>query len=265
MSDEREHERRVRHLIERLPDPRLSLESRDRIDRRRFLLMTGGTVSAALLTACNSYGPRSAQGILRFAERSNERLERALFHDGSRDRPRARWREAGSALPVYYIADSIPMWDEKMQGAWTVEVSGLVGRPLRLSLDELMRLPRTTQRVDHFCVEGWTAVASWTGVRLRDLAAIVNVSPAARYVDFQSFDKDYHESWDIESATHPQTLIAYGLDGHMLGPSHGAPARVHSPVKLGYKNTKYLTRIVFMPTRNGGYWSDQGYEWYGGV
>jgi len=101
--------------------------------------------------------------------------------------------------------------------------------------------------------------------RLRDLAAIARASPAAQYVDFQSFDKDYHESWDIESATHPQTLIAYGLDGHMLGAAHGAPARVHSPVKLGYKNTKYLTRIAFMPTRNGGYWSDQGYEWYGGV
>ena len=63
---------------------------------------------------------------------------------------------------------------------------------------------------------------------------------------------------------HPQTLVAYGMDGHLLAPAHGAPARVHSPVKLGYKNTKYLTQIVFMPTQNGGYWSDQGYEWYGG-
>ena len=142
-------------------------------------------------------------------------------------------------MPVYYIADSIPMWDEKMQGAWTLEVSGLVGRPLRLSLDELMRLPRTTQRVDHFCVEGWTAVASWTGVRLRDLAAIVNVSPAARYVDFQSFDKDYHESWDIESAMHPQTLIAYGLDGHMLGP-RTVPRASAFAGEARLQNTKYL-------------------------
>jgi DMSO/TMAO reductase YedYZ molybdopterin-dependent catalytic subunit len=64
---------------------------------------------------------------------------------------------------------------------------------------------------------------------------------------------------------HPQTVVAYGLDGQMLGPAHGAPARVYSPVKLGYKNTKYLTKIVFMPVANGGYWSSQGYEWYGGV
>jgi DMSO/TMAO reductase YedYZ molybdopterin-dependent catalytic subunit len=64
---------------------------------------------------------------------------------------------------------------------------------------------------------------------------------------------------------HPQTLVAYGMDGALLGPGHGAPARVHSPVKLGYKNTKYLTKVVFMPVRNGGYWSDQGYEWFGGT
>jgi DMSO/TMAO reductase YedYZ molybdopterin-dependent catalytic subunit len=84
-------------------------------------------------------------------------------------------------------------------------------------------------------------------------------------VDFQSFDDDYHESWDIESATHPQTLVVYAKDGAALSPAYGAPARVHSPVKLGYKNTKYLTAIVFLPERNGGYWSDRGYEWYGGV
>jgi len=239
--------------------------SADRIDRRRFLLASGGAVSAALLAACNSYGPRGAHGILRYAERRNESIERALFRETSRDRASPRSRDAGSGFPVYYIADSIPMWDDKVRGPWTLEVAGLVGQPLRLTLDDLMRLPRTTQRVDHFCVEGWTAVASWTGVRLRHLAAAARVSPAAQYVDFQSFDDGYHESWDIESAMHPQTLIAYGLDGAMLGAAHGAPARVHSPVKLGYKNTKYLTKIVFMPTRNGGYWSDQGYEWYGGV
>ena len=77
--------------------------------------------------------------------------------------------------------------------------------------------------------------------------------------------RDYHESWDVESALHPQTLVAYGKDGHLLPPAYGAPARLHSPVKLGYKNTKYLTRLVFRRERNGGYWSDQGYEWYGGT
>jgi DMSO/TMAO reductase YedYZ molybdopterin-dependent catalytic subunit len=100
---------------------------------------------------------------------------------------------------------------------------------------------------------------------MTDIVRAAGVTSDANYVDFQSFDDAYHESWDIESATHPQTLIAYGLEGHLLGPAHGAPARLHSPVKLGYKNVKYLTRIVFMPERNGGYWSDAGYEWFGGT
>jgi DMSO/TMAO reductase YedYZ molybdopterin-dependent catalytic subunit len=91
------------------------------------------------------------------------------------------------------------------------------------------------------------------------------VAPDARFVDFESFDDNYHESWDIESGLHSQTLIVYGQDGQLLDPAFGAPARVYSPVKLGYKCTKYLTRIMFLPAANGGYWSDQGYEWYGGV
>jgi DMSO/TMAO reductase YedYZ molybdopterin-dependent catalytic subunit len=87
----------------------------------------------------------------------------------------------------------------------------------------------------------------------------------AGYVDFSSFDQDYHESWDIESAMHPQTLVVVAKEGRALSPMYGAPARVHSPVKLGYKNTKYLTRITLLPRPNGGYWSDEGYEWFGGT
>jgi len=124
---------------------------------------------------------------------------------------------------------------------------------------------RVANRVNHYCVEGWTAVETWTGVRMSDLAKLVQPDSRAKFVDFQSFDDGYHESWDIESALHHQTVVAYALDGTMLGPAHGAPARVYSPVKLGYKNTKYLTKIAFMPVANGGYWSDEGYEWYGGV
>jgi DMSO/TMAO reductase YedYZ molybdopterin-dependent catalytic subunit len=108
-------------------------------------------------------------------------------------------------------------------------------------------------------------VAVRTGVLLGELARRADVSPDARYVDFDSFDDGYHESWDIESALHAQTLVVYGQDGRPLDPAYGAPARIYSPVKLGYKNTKYLTRIMFLAERNGGYWSDQGYEWYGGV
>jgi DMSO/TMAO reductase YedYZ molybdopterin-dependent catalytic subunit len=235
------------------------------VDRRKFVVLSGSALSSALLAACGSRGPKGAEKVLRYAERKNEVIERALFQHTAMDAPIAGSRLAGKALPSYFISKTVPIWDEAQRGRWTLELSGLVARPLKLTLDDLQKLPRTTQRVNHYCVEGWTAVEEWTGCRLRDLARFAGVQPAAKYVDFQSFDNGYHESWDIESALHRQTVVAYGLDGRMLGPAHGAPARVYSPVKLGYKNTKYLTRIVFLASRNGGYWSDEGYEWYGGV
>ena len=244
----------MRHAAERLG-----------LDRRRFLAAAGSSLGALILAACNSEGPKDARGLLKFAERRNESVERALLRHSVMNHAPTSARLAGNAFPSYYISDSVPVWDPAMRGAWSLEVTGLVRRPLRLSLDDMVKLPRITQRVEHFCVEGWSAVAERTGVRVSELARLAGAVPDARYVDFQSFDDAYHESWDLESATHPQTLVVYAQDGHMLSPAYGAPARVFSPVKLGYKNTKYLTRIVFMPVRNGGYWSDEGYEWYGGV
>lgn len=235
------------------------------MNRRRFFTFGAGSVAAAALGACDSFGPKSAASLLKFAERKNEQLERWLFSSGSRNRFANSHRLSGRAFPRYFVSETIPMWNEAQRGVWRLEVGGAVRTPLSLTLDDLMKMRSVSQRVDHFCVEGWTARAEWTGVRLSELARAAGATSDAEYVDFQSFDSDYHESWDIDSALHPQTLLAYGLDRAMLGPGHGAPARVHSPVKLGYKNTKYLTRVLFMPTRSGGYWSDRGYEWYGGV
>jgi len=235
------------------------------IDRRRFLAAGSGTLGALLLGACDSMGPESAKKILMFAERKNETVERALLRHSAMDVPNASAKNAGQSFPSYFVSKHVPVWDEAARGAWQLEIGGMVAKPLKLSLSDLSSLPRSGYRLDHFCVEGWTAVALRTGVRFSDLARLAGADPKARYVDFQSFDDDYHESWDIESAMHPQTLIVYAQDGHFLNAAWGAPARVYSPVKLGYKNTKYLTRIMFMPERNGGYWTDRGYEWYGGV
>jgi DMSO/TMAO reductase YedYZ molybdopterin-dependent catalytic subunit len=235
------------------------------MNRRRFLGVGVGSVATAVLGACNSFGPRGAKSLLELAERKNEQLERWLFSAGSRNRVSAGARLSGSAFPKYFVSDTMPVWNDAQRGLWRLEVGGAVRTPLSLTLDDLMRVRSVTQKVDHFCVEGWTARAEWTGVRVSELARLAGATPDAQYVDFQSFDSDYHESWDIESALHPQTIVAYGMDRRMLGPGHGAPARVHSPIKLGYKNTKYLTRVMFMPTRAGGYWSDRGYEWYAGV
>lgn len=230
------------------------------IDRRKFLILGGGSI----LAACDSRGPESARPVLELAEAGNEKLERLLTRHTAMDEV-AGHALAGDALPGYYISPSVPVWDPSQRGVWTLEVTGLVERPLRLTLEDLQRLPSVTQRVNHYCVEGWMAVTEWTGARLADLAEAARVRNDAGFVDFESFDSGYHESWDLESALHPQTLVAYGYDGDLLGPMHGAPARLHSPIKLGYKSVKYLTRIVFLPSANGGYWSDRGYEWYAGT
>jgi DMSO/TMAO reductase YedYZ molybdopterin-dependent catalytic subunit len=237
------------------------------VDRRSFIAagLAAGAGGLLTLAGCNAEGPKSARRLTAAAERWNERVERALFRHNAMNVAPARASAAGERFPSYFVADEVPVWDEAARGVWRLEVGGMVRRPLRLTLDELKSLPRTELRLEHFCVEGWSAVAVRTGVQLSELARRADMDPDARYVDFQSFDDDYHESWDIDSALHAQTLVVYGQDGRMLDPAYGAPARVYSPVKLGYKCTKYLTRILFLPQRNGGYWSDQGYEWYGGV
>lgn len=235
------------------------------LDRRHFLVLGGAVALETLLGGCDSHGPRRASRLLRYAERKNETLERRLFRHTSMDVGSSEHALTGRALPSYFISRTVPTWDSSVRGQWRLEVGGLVARPLMLTLSDLVRVPHITHRVNHYCVEGWTAIEQWTGCRVRDLARIAGVKPQARYVDFESFDAGYHESWDIESALHHQTLIAYGLDGHWLGPAHGAPARLFSPIKLGYKNVKYLTRVMFLPNRTGGYWSDKGYEWYAGL
>jgi DMSO/TMAO reductase YedYZ molybdopterin-dependent catalytic subunit len=235
------------------------------MDRRRFLAAGGSALAAIAAIACDSRGPQSAQKALEFAMNKNATLEAALFRHTSMDSPKASAKVAGNRFPSYFISPKVPTWNAQVNGAWMLEVGGLVKNPLKLSLDDLVKMRQTTERVDHFCVEGWNAIAKRTGVRISEIARIAGVRPDAQYVDFESFDDDYHESWDIASAMHPQTLVVYGQDGRYLPPAWGAPARVFSPVKLGYKNTKYLTRIMFLPTRTGGYWSDQGYEWFGGT
>jgi DMSO/TMAO reductase YedYZ molybdopterin-dependent catalytic subunit len=234
-------------------------------DRRDFIRYGGASLSAALFGACDSSGPDSAEKLLKYAEKKNVGVERLIFRHTSMDHAKSGAVAAGDNFPSYFVSDVVPTLDAAGMAAWRLEIGGMVQKPLSLTLDDLMKLERKTQRVNHYCVEGWTAVAEFTGVPLSSLAKLAQADPKAGYVDFQSFDNNYHESWDVESAMHPQTLIVYAKDGALLPPAYGAPARVHSPVKLGYKNTKYLTKIVFMPAANGGYWTDEGYEWYGGV
>jgi DMSO/TMAO reductase YedYZ molybdopterin-dependent catalytic subunit len=140
-------------------------KSSGRLDRRSFIHLTGAAITTALL-GCDGRGPRDAQKLLRWAEGKNEGVERALFRHTSMDRASSEAKLAGAAFPVYYVSRTLPVWDESVRGPWSLEVSGLVRQPLKLSLDDLLTLKQTRQRVNHYCVEGWTAVADWWGVRV---------------------------------------------------------------------------------------------------
>jgi len=144
-------------------------------------------------------------------------------------------------------------------------VDGLVAQPLELSLDDLMQLPRVSYTVKHHCVEGWSAIASWHGVPVSAIVDRCRPLKAARYISFASFDADYSNGWDMASAMHPQTILAYGMNDNPLPAAHGAPLRLYSPTKLGYKLTKYLVSMTFTDKRPGGYWEDQGYPWFAGI
>jgi DMSO/TMAO reductase YedYZ molybdopterin-dependent catalytic subunit len=193
----------------------------------------------------------------------NDWVGEKLLYSPSRLAPEYDPAERTARLPSYFISRTTPML--KDPAAWRLRVDGLVRRQLDLSLDDLMRMPRTTYTVKHHCVEGWTAIATWHGVPVSAVAERCELLPAARYASFVSFDAGYSNGWDLASALHPQTILAYGLNDNPLPPAHGAPLRLYAPTKLGYKMTKYLVSLTFTDKRPGGYWEDQGYPWFAGV
>jgi DMSO/TMAO reductase YedYZ molybdopterin-dependent catalytic subunit len=217
-----------------------------------------GAFGALGLAACDTSKPR--RGVLGAMEGWNRGFQSLLFS-------RSLEASAGDLTPDEmfpgYKATPGPAFPLAPAG-WALKVGGQVARPRSFSLDDLRKLPRTDARIEHHCVEGWSAVADWHGVRLSELAKQVGASDVG-YVEFKSFDLNYWSSWDADSAMHPQTLIAYGMNGKDLTPKHGAPARLYGSVKLGYKQVKYLTEINFLDEETGGYWEAQGYEWFAGV
>jgi DMSO/TMAO reductase YedYZ molybdopterin-dependent catalytic subunit len=149
---------------------------------------------------------------------------------------------------------------------YQLEIMGDVAKPQILSLAQLQALPAKTITIRHVCVEGWAAIVQWTGVPLQAIAHLIQPQDTVRYVYFVSAD-GYYESWDLASALHPQTLLAYGMNGETLPRENGAPIRLASPIKLGYKLSKWVVAIAFLSQlpRRQGYWEDQGYEWYAGL
>jgi DMSO/TMAO reductase YedYZ molybdopterin-dependent catalytic subunit len=147
-----------------------------------------------------------------------------------------------------------------------LNITGEVANPLSLKMADIHKMPLTSMVIRQVCVEGWAAIVQWGGVRLRDLLILAQPKLAAKYVYFKSAD-GYYESWDLASVIHPQTLLAYQMNGQDLPAKNGAPLRLAAPIKLGYKQSKWVTEIIvtsqLLPKR--GYWEDLGYEWFGGL
>jgi DMSO/TMAO reductase YedYZ molybdopterin-dependent catalytic subunit len=244
-------------------------ERRVGLSRRDFLWLGVASGPASLVAACGWDGGPTLEPRLRAFSRINDWVgEKILL---SQDRLARQYpisaRTPAAQFPKYSITynDTGRFPTLQHPDRWALEVGGLVRKPLRLTRPMLEAMPRVTYTVKHHCVEGWTAIGTWTGVPVSAVAALVEPTPEARFLRFDSFDSGYFNGWDLASAMHPQTILAYGFNDRPLEMNHGAPLRLYSPIKLGYKLTKYLSKMTFTRDRAGGYWENQGYPWFGGV
>jgi len=231
-----------------------------------------GLVAAAELA--NGYGliPPDHGGLFGIGETLTYGSQRVLMATRSMAREFSRTEIS----PVAPINGNPPESDDYQQllarefSAWRLVVDGLVAKPSSLSLVDLRALPSRTQITHQACEEGWSFIAEWGGVPLSTVLDLVRVRPEARWVVFYPFD-EYWDSIDIVEARHPQTLLAYSMNGGDLTTGHGAPLRLRVPRQLGYKSIKYLSRITLVDSLDGvengkGSFSPEiGYSWYAGI
>jgi DMSO/TMAO reductase YedYZ molybdopterin-dependent catalytic subunit len=245
------------------------MTERRRLTRRDFLRLGAIAGPASIVAACGWDGGPAIEPKLRSFSRLNDWVGENILQSRSRlakEYPVSA-RTAMENFPAYSISfNQTGAYPSPPDPAnWVLKVGGLVRKPVRLTRRDIEALPSVTYTVKHHCVEGWTAVATWTGVPVSTIMAMTQPTDAARYVRFDSFDEGYYNGWDLKSAAHPQTILAYAYNDRPLMMNHGAPLRLYSPIKLGYKLTKYLTGMTFTRERPGGYWEDQGYPWLGGI
>ncbi|PTQ10966.1 molybdopterin-binding protein [Sphingomonas oleivorans] len=247
------------------------------ISRRKAI---GAIGAAGLLSGCDRIiASPTVRGVLRSAEGLTMRAQRlvtdrtALAREFGPVDLSPVFRSNGTAMPrsADYAAHLASRFAD-----WRLVVDGLVARPLSLSLAQIGAMPARTQITRHDCVEGWSAIGQWTGVPLRLLLDRAGLRNGARYIVFHCADDfgagKYYESIDLIDAFHPQTIMAWALNGQMLPVANGAPIRLRVERQLGYKHAKYVMRIEVVASLaaigggKGGYWEDSNdYEWYAGI
>lgn len=260
------------------------------LNRRRLLGIGAASAGSMLLAGCDTFdflGQRN-HPARDFLERANQLTyaaqralvgEQALAREFAESEVRQGQRPNGSTDPRQNIAEYRDLVAGNFS-AYKLRITGLVETPKEYTLAELQNMPSRTQITRHDCVEGWSCIAKWTGVPLSRLLDEAGVQARAKFVVFHCYDLlggglsgplPYYESCDLIDAFHPQTIAAYGLNDATLPVANGAPVRVRIERALGYKQPKYVHTIELVDgfstvgRGQGGYWEDNGYDWYGGI
>lgn len=233
---------------------------RSQLTRRKFLQVSGISGMGFILSGCGA--PILEDVVGKLSEPLNQNVETLLFNP---QKPVPEFSQS-EIKPKELLVNSFKGTPIIDQAKYRLIVDGDVNNPLSLSMADIQALPLTSMIIRHICVEGWAAIVQWGGIRLREIIALAQPKANAKFAYFKSAD-GYYESWDIASALHPQTLLAYEKNGEPLPIDNGAPLRLASPIKLGYKQSKWVTKVTLVSYLSPmkGYWEDQGYEWYAGL
>jgi DMSO/TMAO reductase YedYZ molybdopterin-dependent catalytic subunit len=256
---------RIRKLVPGV-DPKLLIKDAAKLlpdpTRRLFLRNTASLGALVLLTGCDVVDGDSAEKVLRVISTFNDRAQAVLF---SPNRLAPTFAESAITRPfpfnAYYDEDEAP---EVEAADYKFEVGGLVENKKPWTLEELYKLPQEKQITRHVCVEGWSAIGSWTGTPLRDFLKRVGADTTAKYVWFRCAE-GYSNTIDMPTALHPQTIMAFKYDNEILPQAYGFPMKIRIPTKLGFKNPKYVMEMSVTNDNLGGYWEDQGYNWFSGL
>ena len=238
-----------------------SMQRLDQPSRRAFLRRSLTLGGLSLLSGCAIVDEESVDNALLKISRFNDKAQGWLF-DPNRLAPTYPESMITRPFPfnAFYGEDEAPNVEE---ASYRLELSGLIADRHSWPLAELRALAQTDQVTRHICVEGWSAIGKWGGVHFGTFLRRIGADLSAKYVGFKCAD-DYYTSIDMPTALHPQTLLALTYDGQTLPRRYGFPMKLRMPTKLGYKNPKHIQAIFVTNTYPGGYWEDQGYNWFGG-